>query len=299
MALQCSYVCMCHMCSHMCGHMGSCVLDILQGIGIAGAGTVSQVRSRMPNNPLLCNYGLLKKSNIHPEEFNSFHAFQLFSLQHWPRCDCKLMNSVLLALSPVTFHSTEFNICLLNGSQSQYTDSVWAARGERFLSPRFFWKRLSLKKQSWIFYKKTKILMPPPRRLKRRHLSYKTGSFSFLLWCGLLFCGHLERWLRTGDGVTKLCHCCVFFGLHLKTGTALDQVCLPAWNFRAVPTPNLFLSSEPPFLHLSHWSTSRKTKDPEMTYTPLFPPLHNPLYLRFRTSQRREGSGCAETCNYP
>lgn len=60
MALQCSYVCMCHMCSHMCGHMGSCVLDILQGIGTAGAGTVSQVGSRMPNNPLLCNYGLLK-----------------------------------------------------------------------------------------------------------------------------------------------------------------------------------------------------------------------------------------------
>lgn len=113
--------------------------------------------------------------------------------------------------------------------------------------------------------------MPPLRRLKRRHLPYKTGSFSILLWCGLLFCGHLERWLRTGDGVTKLYHCCVFFGLHLKTGTALDQVCLPAWNFRPVPTPNLFLSSEPPFLHLSHWPTSRKTKDPEITYTLLSP----------------------------
>lgn len=41
-ALQCAYVCV-HMCSHMCGHMGSCILDILQGTGIAGAGTVSQV----------------------------------------------------------------------------------------------------------------------------------------------------------------------------------------------------------------------------------------------------------------
>lgn len=211
MALQCSYVCMCHMCSHMCGHMGSCVLDILQGIGTAGAGTVSQAGSRMPNNPLLCNYGLLKKSNIHPEETNSFHAFQLFSLQHWPGCDSKLMNSVLLALSPITFHSTEFNICLLNGSQSQYTDSVWAARGERFsLSEILLKEAVTQKSNPESFIKKTKILMPPPRRLKRRHLSYKTGSFSILLWCGLLFCGHLERWLRTGDGVTKLFHCCVF-----------------------------------------------------------------------------------------
>lgn len=123
-ALQCAYVCV-HMCLHMCGHMGSCILDILQGTGIAGAGTVSQVSvSRMSNNPLLCNYGLLKKSNIHPEEFNSFCASQLFSLQHWPRCDSKLLNSVLLALSPITFHSTGVNICLLNDSQSQYTDSV-------------------------------------------------------------------------------------------------------------------------------------------------------------------------------
>lgn len=157
MALQCSYVCMCHMCSHMCGHMGSCVLDILQGIGTAGAGTVSQVGSRMPNNPLLCNYGLLKKSNIHPEECNSFRAFQLFSLQHWPGCDSKLMNSVLLALSPITFHSTEFNICLLNGSQSQYTDSVWAARGERFsLSEILLKEAVTQKSNPESFIKKLK-----------------------------------------------------------------------------------------------------------------------------------------------
>ena len=166
---------------------------------------------------------------------------------------------------------------------------------------RFFWKRLSLKKtNSESFIKKAKILIPSLRRLKRGHLSHKTGSFSILLWCGsselsLLLCGYLERWLRTGDGVTKLCHCCVSFRLRLETGTSLNEVCLPVWNFRAAPTPDLFLSSEPSVLYLCHWLTSRKTKDPEMTYTPLFPLLH----LRFRTPQRREGSGCAGTCNHP